>query len=720
MKEPCGAASGTGRARGLVGVVAAALVLACGCSSTPSQLLVRLDSDLATDREPPVEGDLVLRAVRVLVCEESCDRAAAPRDERLWAVTRVDTAGRVRLPASFGVAPREGAASGTVEIVVEALRRSEPGASEALLFSTRRWARVESGRRTDVSIFLSAGCLSADCGPGETCDDAGECVPHEVPDAGVPADAGLDAATVLDAQSFDAPELDAPSAPDAPLAPDAPTLDAPALDAPALDAPALDAGADASVICAPAPGPGPSVPSASSEMGLSSGGISAATRTRDGSLLVAGSSRSAFVWAGASSPGPAFFVSRLGVAGTPSWTTFFSFDPARSSSYSSITRVLEEGDRVYIAGQAPEAWTSGTLVIPEVVTGSPTDSRRFTPRLVGLDASTGAPLWAHTFKRLGTTEFATSLAADADGVWMTTRGFGSAGTFLLDGRADTVDRGTDVAYAHLVQVSPGGAVRFVHGIGGASVADARVATLDGDAIVLVSGGFDATTPIAGLDALDGEIVLARLDASGAVVWRAAIDCTVGDWSVGSSAMAVAHGRVWLGWGASTPSSAETCTALTVRGEGASPVIARASPARGWLGALSLDACDGARTSDPIWLGTVSSSAFFGLSNLSASARGIAVGGFLSRGGADLGGGTVAGRETGSGTDGFVALLGYDARPVFTWITGASESRTYPDDFVDDLILGTDRLEVVGTWSGAQTLGSLDIAAGGRLVELELP
>jgi hypothetical protein len=344
-------------------------------------------------------------------------------------------------------------------------------------------------------------------------------VPHEVLDAGVPADAGLDAASVLDAQSLDVPELDAPSAPDAPPAPDAPTL----------DASTLDAGADASVICAPAPGPGPSVPSASSEMGLSSGGISAATRTRDGSLLVAGSSRSAFVWAGASSPGPAFFVSRLGVAGTPSWTTFFSFDPARASSYSSITRVLEEGDRVYVAGQAPEAWTSGALVIPEVVTGSPTDSRRFTPRLVGLDASTGTPLWAHTFKRLGTTEFATSLAADADGVWMTTRGFGSAGTFLLDGRADTVDRGTDVAYAHLVQVSPGGAVRFVHGVGGAPVADARVATLDGHTIFLVSGGFDATTPIAGLDALDGEIVLSRLDASGAVVWRAAIDCTVGDW-----------------------------------------------------------------------------------------------------------------------------------------------------------------------------------------------
>ncbi|MBX7192596.1 MAG: hypothetical protein K1X94_11090 [Sandaracinaceae bacterium] len=670
-----------------------------------------IDSDLTSDREPPVAGDIVLRGVHVSVCEESCDRVGGARDERSWAVSRNGSAGQIALPASFGVAPRDPSRPGRVEILVEALRRSEPGAADGVLFRTRRLVSFVPERSSDVSIFLSAGCIGRECPPGSVCGDEGACVPFGDLDAGMldaaPAeDAGHDASATEDAGPRDA-GLDASDRPDA-------LTDARVVP----DAAVPDGGLG----CGPTLGP-PTVPRATSELGLSgTSGLSAVARASDGSLLVAGYSRGAFRWAGVDHAEAAYFVSRMRSDGSAAyWTTLFTYDTARSSAFSGIARVVEVGDRVYVAGQAVEAWSSGTVSLPEVVPGTPTDSRRLTPRLIGLDAATGAALWGHTFKLVGSTDLAAGLAADGSGAWLTTRAFGgaSSASYLVDGVDRVADRGTDAAYAHLVHVDAAGAIASIHGISGTFVADMDVALHEGDVVLAVYGG----TPLVGFDEAipDGELAIVRLDAAGHVRWGAAVDCTTGAWSPMGARLSIGGGRAWVAWAARSTSVA--CAGLTVRGSGGtSRALTRTDTSRAWFGAVSIDACGGRADGTSRWLGAAGSSSFFNIQSVSASAEGVAIGGYLSAGGADLGLGTIAGRDSGTmGGDGFVVLASHEGTPVLTWITGGSAAGSAgPDDFVDQVLLRPGALEVVGSWSGPQDRDGVTIPEGGRLLELTLP
>ena len=169
-----------------------AITSAC---STSTQLLVSIDSDLATDVVPRVPGDHVLRAVRVEVCEIDCDRVGTPQDRRFWAVTR-SSAGEP-LPLSFGVAPRDASLPGQVELRVDALEvEDELATDDAVLFTVRRTVAFVPGRKIEVPIFLSAGCIAARCPLGTTCGDDGQCLPIDLLDAGTSPDAGRDGISI--------------------------------------------------------------------------------------------------------------------------------------------------------------------------------------------------------------------------------------------------------------------------------------------------------------------------------------------------------------------------------------------------------------------------------------------------------------------------------------------------------------------------------------------
>lgn len=710
---------------------AVALIVMCAaivaCAPTPSQLVVSIDSDLPVDREPPTAGDGVLRAVRVIVCEERCD-VVGPRDERVWAIGGRAELGQRALPISFGVAPRDPSAPGSVEIVVDALRSSSGARPEDVLFSTSRRVTFAAGR-VNVPIFLSAGCRGRACPDGTTCGDDGQCTSSidagaDVIDGGTldggasddaHHDGGIDAWTELDGGVPDASE------------PDAWIGDA-GRDAFVIvtDAGTADSGsADASTCGASIPS-GPTEPTFTTGSGVDVGAVTSVSFAPDGSELVAGRGVGPFDFDGAHSDVDAYFVSRRGARGSASWTTFFTYDPARRAPWSSIVRVLERDGVVYVAAQAAEAWTSGAVSVAELAGGSATSSSRVGAMLFGLDAATGAARWGHGLKTPGETEFVGGFTVDASGGWLVTRNFGTASgptMFLVDRATRRFDRGTVNGRTHLVHVTPTGAVDIVHGIGARGFSDVDVVSLGSDVIVALAGSFTTADPVTGLGGAlpTGRAAMARLTASGAFVWGTAANCAVGDWSPTSLKIASRGGRAFMAWTSTLPSGGGLCTSFTVTDPADTTTYGLPTDGVTWLGAIGVDACTGEHDLPRLWRARVNSGSPAAFTSLDADERGVAGTGYFASGGADLGLGILTRHDTGSGSDGFLVTFDHGLTLTHARLFGARASGTsWADDGGEHVAIGHGSLLLAVALSGSDDLDGVMLARGGRVARATLP
>lgn len=665
------------------------LLGALGCSSAPAQLLVSIDTDLVTDREPPVAGDAVLRSVRVTVCDGDCDRSEVPRVVRQWAVSRSGASGRVTLPFSFGVAPANPSMLGSVDIRVDALRRADDSvAPEDILFSARRQMTFERGTLR-VPIFLAGACVGQVCPAGTTCDRGGECVP-----LGGPVDAGVsDAGADLDA---------------------------------ALPDVGSDAGVDAGPACA-----------LIAERGVNAGAVTAVTIAADGSELSGGLGTSAFSWDGQASSVPAYFVSS---AGARNWTTFITYDPARRGPWGNITQIVQHGDVIYVTGVAAEAWSirgNGiTLNMAESVVGRDTSmvsSQHHGVVMLALNAANGEPLWAHVMKRLGATEFVGGLAASDAGVWVVTRGFGGTlGAFELDRAplsASVLRRGTASGLSYLAHFNPAGTLLSLQRFDG-GVSDIDVAAVDDDVIVSLEGIF-ASMPLAGLSAappVGHEMVMARIDGSGVSRWTSSVDCIDGGWRLGSgsgsSALAIGGDEAFVGFAATTPSTTPataSCRALSIHADGMMNTVMR-TPSSAWLGMLSFDVSTGA-WADSFWSAAVNGSPLAVVAGMDADEMGVVATGFFGVGGANFGlGMTHAGQDRGTGSDGFVLALAHDLTPQFSMLLGSASAGSGLDDYGESVALSVGGIHVAVGMSDSQTFcdGARTVSGGGRLLRFGRP
>ena len=142
-------------------------VIATGCGDEPVTQLVVF---VATDMSVPSEMD----AFRLRVLNSSGDIV----EDRPVPVGP----GRTELPASFGIAPREGKASERVTVEVDANRGG------IVLFTTHAVTGFVEGRVLRLDMFLASRCLSETCAEDETCRAEG-CVDPEIDPANLP---GLD------------------------------------------------------------------------------------------------------------------------------------------------------------------------------------------------------------------------------------------------------------------------------------------------------------------------------------------------------------------------------------------------------------------------------------------------------------------------------------------------------------------------------------------------
>lgn len=646
------------------------------CTQT-SQLRVQIDSDLMADVEPPVAGDAVLRAVRVTVCDGSCDDASARRDERHWAISRRATAGRIALPFSFGLAPPEHDASRRVELRVAALRSAHDGAGASdVLFETRRLLGFQPGRTVDVPIFLAAGCVGLACPAGTTCGADGECVGIEEPlDGGVPMDAGFVCTTP----------------------------------------PGGDAGGF------------PGSPELRSDRGLAPGGsvTALAIGEEPGTVLVGGFSTTAFTWEGTSSPAGAYFVSRMRNAGGAAWTTLISYGGERLF-LSHVNRLVERDGRVYGVGLIGEQWTLGSLVAEQPNTGSASDSRRVGVAVFALDGSDGAPLWIHTLKHPDVTDWASGIAVDETGLWVAWHAFGGAvgATIEMDraGLSASVDRRGVLGEgrAHLAHFTPEGVLDSIHGVQGRFIHDADVVALgDGDVVFAVVGALEdlegiAPAPPGGL--AEPDIAIARLAPSGEARWASRVSCASGEWDPWTGRLSASAGRVWLAW--STEASSP-CAEVRVTERSGASISAMRAPSSAMLGAVALTACEGAGIDGTFWSASVNANPFAAVTGLSSDARGAVFGGYFGVGGANLGGGMLSARDVGTGTDSFVVAIGQDGEHEFSALLGGTGAGTTVDDGVESLVVDGDALHVALAQSAMQPFRGGTIAPGGRLLRFTI-
>lgn len=183
-----------------------ALLMVFGTScraADPAQIVVIVRSDMVVPDE--------LDEVRVELFDAS---SATPIEAQAFALG--DGAGRHRLPASFGIAPRNGDIDRPVHARIAAL------VAGAERFDTQFTTRFVSGVVLRLEVFLARRCVAEapTCPPGQTCGRDG-CAPiaidpgtlpryvpgDEAEDAGFDRDAGMDAS--VDAAARDAAIPDA-------------------------------------------------------------------------------------------------------------------------------------------------------------------------------------------------------------------------------------------------------------------------------------------------------------------------------------------------------------------------------------------------------------------------------------------------------------------------------------------------------------------------------
>jgi hypothetical protein len=733
----------TGAVRGsLVALVAIVAIGASACV-TPTQLLVRIDSDLTTDVSPRVPGDGVLRAVRVEVCEGSCDRAGSARDQRFWAVSR--ESGGVRVPFSFGVAPRDPAEPGQVELRVDALEVADETTTE-VLFTTRRTVPFVAGQRIEVPIFLSRGCVGRSCPPGLTCGDDGQCMRPSGPDAGLDvatldaglldaglldaglADAGLAEAGAVDAWSLDAAE------PDAPRLEDASPIDAPMRDAPTSDAQTSDAGLDASAAdagpCAWTDEPFPSAWTAVSSTGINGGWVRGLARGDGDAILTTGTSQNTtFTWLSSTSTS-AHFVSRESSAGT--WVTFATFDRARFSGYGQLSQVAEHAGVVYVAGTTIEALgiaaAGGSVTVPEMPAAADTALRAGVV-VVALDASSGRPRWAQTIKTLEARDFLDAIVADEAGIWIAFRSFPATGAEIgaltVGGEARAVDVGPAEGHARIARLAPDGSVTSVRAFGGIAANGLDIASLGaGELLVAIEHSLlTGHTEVSGLTPTPppGEMVLARLGVSGDSLWSASLECAAGTWRARAGRLAVVDDRVFFGLRATTLAGEAACTSLRIRDATGERSASLPGTTADWMAVTSFDVCDGAWTGDSFTMAVAAPASF---SAIAADRRAVVITGHVGVGGVSADGRTISGREiaTGDGSDAFAFVLSPSLSLRFSRMLGGTRDSilTGGDDYgTSVLVAGPDRMFLSVGLTDVEVLDGVTIPGGARRIQFHL-
>ncbi|MCA9668089.1 MAG: hypothetical protein KC503_20965 [Myxococcales bacterium] len=136
--------------------VIAATMLACGCSSDPSDLVIRFSTDLNV----PTEADEIkLTAKYATVTDRFADVS--------WSIDPAD-ANAIDLPGRVRLIPNSGGVDHTIEIELRALLRGSP------VLDQQASLTMPSGGALLLEIALGANCKQKSCPSGRTCVN-GEC-----------------------------------------------------------------------------------------------------------------------------------------------------------------------------------------------------------------------------------------------------------------------------------------------------------------------------------------------------------------------------------------------------------------------------------------------------------------------------------------------------------------------------------------------------------------
>ena len=154
--------------------VLAAVVLSCGCEDPPTQVVVRLATNLSFGSDPGDDFDSIHLIIR--------DQDGEPvRDQVLADLEDVPSDGRYHEIGSFGILPRGGDATRRFEVSATAMKGG------VQLFETYVRSSFVRKHTIRLDLYLPRLCidLARTCMPDETCGIAG-CVSPDVDPARLP------------------------------------------------------------------------------------------------------------------------------------------------------------------------------------------------------------------------------------------------------------------------------------------------------------------------------------------------------------------------------------------------------------------------------------------------------------------------------------------------------------------------------------------------------
>ena len=161
-----------------------------GCSSSPSEILVTVNSDFTV----PSQLDHIV--------VQSFDTSGVAVSTRMFFLHRgtSDTGdGTYALPLSFAIVPENGDVSRRASIDVQGFAAG----SSTPLVDRKAIMNFQKGQKTPLNIFLASACVAVTCPGDQTCDIGGACVPilanGNDADAGIHAD---DAHVAADMNAF--------------------------------------------------------------------------------------------------------------------------------------------------------------------------------------------------------------------------------------------------------------------------------------------------------------------------------------------------------------------------------------------------------------------------------------------------------------------------------------------------------------------------------------
>lgn len=162
--------------------------LVAGCTTEPTEVLVRLDTDVPADRRM-----MIVATVRGANMNSRGSVSAWIRTDGGRADEPGVDAGVVRFPASFAIIPVNGERDATVNLAIDATILPRNASESPVAFRRVARFRFTPGHTTVLPLFLSVTCASPSTGcmtvpanrcttslrceeSGRTCGDRGECV----------------------------------------------------------------------------------------------------------------------------------------------------------------------------------------------------------------------------------------------------------------------------------------------------------------------------------------------------------------------------------------------------------------------------------------------------------------------------------------------------------------------------------------------------------------